>query len=99
MDVTKIIEAIITLIMALLTTVLIPYLKSKISESKYAELKVWVKAAVNAAEMIYTESGKGKEKKEYVLKFLESKGFILDEDVLDVIIESSVLELKKEIME
>lgn len=44
--------------------------------------------------MIYTRTGKGAEKKAYVEQFMSSKGFKLDTDEIDKLIESAVLELK-----
>ena len=46
-------------------------------------------------EMIYNGAGRGAEKKAYVLEYLNSKGYKLDSDTIDKLIESAVLELKK----
>ena len=43
--------------------------------------------------MIYTESGMGQQKKAYVLEFLNSKGFTVDVDSIENLIESAVLDL------
>ena len=96
MDMTKIIEAIITLLVALITIFVIPYIKSKLSANELAEIIKWVKIAVQAAEMIYKESGMGKEKKKFVENFLTEHGIKVDIEQLDALIESAVLELKKE---
>lgn len=50
--------------------------------------------AVTAAEQIYVGSGRGSEKKQYVLEFLNSKGFTVDTNVLDNLIESAVYAMK-----
>lgn len=94
-DLTTIVSAVFTLITALITTFLIPYLKSKVDAEKFDKIKSWVKVAVQAAEMIYTESGMGTAKKAYVVEYLNSKGYNLDTETLDNLIESAVLELKK----
>lgn len=94
MDLTQILIAVITLTTTLITAFLIPFLKAKIGEKKFAELSKWVSIAVAAAEQIYTGSGRGKEKKEYVLAFLNEKGFTIDLDSLDKLIESAVYALK-----
>lgn len=94
-DLTNIVSAVFTLIMAIITTFLIPYLKNKIDADKLDKIKSWVKVAVQAAEMIYTESGMGATKKAYVIEYLNSKGYNLDTETLDNLIESAVLELKK----
>ena len=86
--------ATMTLIMSVITAFLIPYLKEKIGEKRFAELSRWVSVAVTAAEQIYVGSGRGTEKKQYVLEFLNSKGFTVDTNVLDNLIESAVYAMK-----
>lgn len=95
-DLTSLFEAIITLIVALISAFLIPYIKSKVSAEKFETLKSWVKVAVQAAEMLYRESGMGEQKKAYVIEYLNSKGHDLDTDTLNNLIESAVLELNKQ---
>ena len=53
-----------------------------------------MKVAVEAAEMIYVGTGRGEEKKAYVVQYLNSKGYTLDADSINNLIESAVLELK-----
>ena len=55
----------------------------------------WVKIAVEAAEQIYNESGKGKEKFEYVTEWI-SKKFRISKADLKNLIESAVYKLKEE---
>ena len=55
----------------------------------------WVKIAVKAAEQIYNASGQGKEKFEYVSKWISEK-FNIPEADLKNLIESAVFELKKD---
>ena len=50
--------------------------------------------AVEAAEMIYVGAGRGEEKKQYVIDFLNSKGFTLNTAEIENLIEAAVLELK-----
>lgn len=94
-DLTPIANSIIALIAALISAFLIPYIKSKISTEKLAEIQEWAIVAVEAAEMIYKGAGRGAEKKQYVLDFLASKGYSLDTESIDNLIESAVLNLKK----
>lgn len=95
MDLTKIIEAVITLLVAVITAFVIPYIKAKLSENELAEIMKWTKIAVEAAEKIYKESGMGKEKKKYVENFLTEHGIKVDLEQLDALIESAVWELTK----
>lgn len=95
-DITVIIEVVIALAVALVTAFFIPWLKTKVDAEKLSEAAKWVKIAVQAAEMIYTEADMGKFKKNYVLMFLEEKGYTFDENSVNALIESAVLELKAE---
>lgn len=96
-DLTDLILAILTVVFTVISTFLIPYIKSKTTASQYAEIQKWVTIAVEAAEMIYTGTGRGQEKKEYVLAFLNSKGYKLDTESIDNMIEAAVLKLQSEI--
>lgn len=94
-DITPIVEAIVALIAALITAFVIPWLKSKLTAEKLEKIKLWVQIAVEAAEQLYTGSGRGAEKKAYVVDFLNSKGYTLDPDSLDKLIEAAVFNLPK----
>ena len=93
-DYTTLFEGILTVLFALVTLYVIPWIKSKVTAEELADIIKWVKIAVQAAEMIYKESGMGKAKKDYVLTFLADKGIKYDERQIDSLIESAVLELK-----
>lgn len=94
-DLTDIIKAIILLIMAIVSGFLIPMLKRKLSDDKFYDLVNWVRVAVQAAEMIFTESGMGEKKKDYVIDFIQTKGYTVDLYELDALIESEVLKLQE----
>lgn len=94
-DITEVIKYAILLVFAICTTFVIPYIKAKIGDEKFTELQKWVKIGVQAAEMIFKESGMGTVKKEYVIEFLKQKGYTLDTETISNLIESAVLELKK----
>lgn len=94
-DITQTVSAVITIIVALITTFLIPWLKKKFDNESFENIKAWVKVAVEAAEMIYTGVGRGAEKKAYVESFLAEKGIKLDVDTISNLIEAAVLELKQ----
>ena len=91
-DFTVIIEGIIALLSAMVTTFLIPYLKQRLSEEKQKKLLFWVQTAVKAAEQIYG-SKTGQQKKEYVVSFLLSKGIVFNVDEVTAMIESEVYKL------
>ena len=91
-DVTDIIEAVIVLISALITTFLLPYLKQKLSDEKRQKLIFWIETAVKAAEQLYGSKA-GQQKKDYVVAFLLSKGIVADIDEVTALIESEVYKL------
>ena len=93
-DFTVIVECVIALLSAMVTTFLIPYLKQKLTEEKQRKLLFWVQTAVKAAEQVYG-SKTGQKKKEYVVAFLLSKGVVFDVDEVTAMIESEVYKLTK----
>lgn len=93
-DYTEIAGAVITLLSALITTFIIPFLKEKLSQEKLKKLSCWVKIACQAAEQLYG-SKTDKQKKEYVVSFLLSKGIVFDVDEVTALIESEVYKLKE----
>ena len=72
-DITPIIEAVIALIATVITVLVIPWMKSKVSASKWENLQAWAEAGVNAAEAIFIGSKLGKDKRKYVEKYLKEK--------------------------
>ncbi len=93
MDITPVVNAVIALAAALVTAFVIPWVKSKTTAAQREEINYWVKIAVTAAEQIYLGAGKGKEKKKYVLDFLAEKNLKIDEESVDLMIESAVKEM------
>lgn len=92
-DITPIIEAIITVIVLCITTFLIPYIKSKTTSTQQEQIQAWVNIAVMAAEQLIQGSGKGAEKKEYVIKWLNEHNITFDAEKLDAMIEAAVYKL------
>lgn len=97
-DYTLIFEIIITIISAILTGFIIPMLKSRLTAEKHQQLIYWVGIAVKAAEQLFG-SKTGKQKKEYVVSFLLSKGIVFDVDEVTALIESEVYKLQGELRE
>lgn len=92
-DLTSAVQALVSLFVVIITCVIVPYIRKKTTQESFAEICEWVKIAVQAAEQIYTGSGRGTEKKAYVVDFLKKKGFTIDSDSIDALIESYVKEL------
>lgn len=95
-DITEISTLLVKLAFVCIAVFVIPYFKNKLGNDKYSEALKWVMIAVKAAEQLY-DSCDGSKKKQHVLDFIESKGFKLNTDILDKMIESCVLELHNEL--
>ena len=95
----ELILAFIPVLGTVLTIFIIPYIEEKIGNEKLAKYEYWANMAVRAAEMLFVESGKGIDKKTYVVEFLtnlfnKNKVVITDEQ-MNVLIEAAVQELNK----
>ena len=90
MNITPVVNAVIALVAAVITAFIIPWIKSRTTAAQREEIEAWVGIAVVAAEQIYKGSGRGEEKKAYVMDFLKSKGFSIDTASINLMIESAV---------
>ena len=91
-DLTPFVQAAIIFTVAGLSVFAIPYLHSILDTDKFDKLLRCVEFAVKAAEQL-GQTWKGSQKKQYVLNFLSSKGYKIDDAEIDALIEASVLEL------
>ena len=96
-DITIIVEAVVTIIIFVVGTFLLPWIKQKIGDGKTSELIRWVGIFVRAAEQIFRESGMGEQKKAYVLYRLREAGYNVDLEAIDDMIEAAVLDLNREV--
>ena len=76
-DLTPIINAIITLIAAIIAHKVIPWIKARTTNEQQAMMRATVKTLVFAAEQIYG-AGNGEHKLEYVCEMLREKGYNAD---------------------
>lgn len=95
-DLTPVINAVIALAAALITTFVIPWLRRKTTAEDRAEMLKWVEIAVAAAQQLYHQLD-GAKRKEYVLNFLAGKGYTMEGPELDAAIEAAVLRLHREL--
>lgn len=93
-DITPVISAVITLLSAVVTVFLVPWIKRQTSAKDREELLKWVEIAVAAAEQLFDPS-QGEDKKESVVEFLREKGFVFSEAEIDTAIEAAVLKLHR----
>lgn len=98
MNITSILEAVISLACALITAFLIPYIKSKHNAEEINKVLTVVETIVAAAEQIGENLGlSGDEKKEYVVQRLEELGYTIDGTLNDYI-EAAVISLHNELV-
>lgn len=99
-NVFDLILAIIPVLGVIITGFVVPFIKEKIGSERLAKYEYWVNTAVQAAEMLFTESGSGVEKKQYVVNFLNDmfnkNKVVITEDQLNLLIESAVKQMKME---
>ena len=93
-NLTPITVAIIGVVIIAISAYLIPYIKTKMTEEQLKNLYTWTEVGVKAAEQL-CKSGviKKEERKEYVLDFLANKGFTVDFNEIEALIESFVKDL------
>lgn len=94
MDITWILEIVVTVLLPILVTVTLQYVKSKTTAQQRAFIVTMVKTAVQAAEQI-TGLKTGSDKKSYVMQYLNGKGLSLGMAELNAMIESAVFEINQ----
>lgn len=92
MDITQLVIGVIGICVLFVTMVILPLARAKFGNENVEEFLRWVKIGVQAAEQIYAITD-GEQKKMYVLEFLDSKGYDINEGEVDKAIEAAVLEL------
>lgn len=96
----NILKIVVTVATALISAYVIPLLKAKLQEAKYARLLEMVEIAVRAAEQTIKGSGMGNVKKDEVVKFVTEwmldHGIAITQQQLDQLIECAVYNLKME---
>lgn len=82
-DLTPVLQAVISLAAVLITALLIPWLKTKLSLEQQQKFAAVVRTLVYAAEQIYSTEKSGSNKLAYVKRELESRGYTVDEAVIE----------------
>ena len=92
-DVTEVVVALIGFLSIIITTVVFPLIKSKLTNSQWETIKNYALAGVKAAEIIFNAQGKGEEKLEWVSSYIESQckkhGIEIDMDTVRIAIENA----------
>ena len=99
-DLTPIIQLAIVLIGTIITSFLIPWIKSKVTQEQWWIIQDITKVAVRAAEVLYKGSGRGEEKLEYVMtyikEFCSEKGIYFNDDAIRQTVENMVKKMNDE---
>lgn len=93
MDNINILQVVLTLLSVVITGIVIPLIRAKVSKTDLEKALVIADIAVKAAEQIYKESGKGPIKKKYVIDYLKNSGLSLSDEEINALIEATVKEL------
>lgn len=93
----KIIGAVITIVVALISAYVVPYLKQKVTANDMETIKMYIQIAIRCADQIYTKE-QWQEKKqfvfEYICKVVDEKLHIkLTPEDIDNLIEGLVNEI------
>lgn len=95
----NIVLLLIPVIGAVITGILIPYVKTKISATQMDEIIKWVTKAVQAAEVLFDAPKSGEEKREYVINFIDkmfnSKKEVITKDQIRILLESAWKQMKE----
>lgn len=94
-----VLEVVLTLAVAVITGVVVPYIRSKIETDKLSKLDYYIKLGIRSAEQIFDGDGKGEEKKKYVVNYITeiiNRNLKIDitPEELDTIIEGMVNNVK-----
>lgn len=96
----QIILMIIPILSTAITYFVIPYIRANIDTEKLAQYKEWASLAVKTAEMLWQETGHGKDKKQYAVDFLNrifnARKTVISEEQINVLIEAAVRQMKEE---
>lgn len=96
-DITQIMVALIGLLGIIVTSVVVPLIKSKLTNSQWESIKNYALAGVQAAEIIFNAQGKGEEKLDWASDFIEAQckehGIEIDMETIRVAIENAWKEL------
>ena len=92
-DITEIVVAVLGLLGLIITTVLVPWIKSKMTNEQWQMIVNYAYAGVQAAEIIFNAQGQGEAKFEWVADYIEQQcaahGIKIDGDTIKVVIENA----------
>ena len=92
-DLTQIVVALIGLLGLVVTSVLVPLIKSKLTEAQWQMIEAYAIAGVQAAEIIFSAQGQGEAKLRWVSEYITNQclahGIKIDAETVRVAIENA----------
>lgn len=92
-DITQIMVALIGLLGIIVTSVVVPLIKSKMTNEQWESIRNYALAGVQAAEIIFNAQGKDEEKLQWVSDYIEAQckehGIKIDMDTVRIAIENA----------
>lgn len=96
-DLTNLLEIIVTLVATVASLFLIPWLKSKTTSEQREDMLKWVDIAVAAAQQLYHQRD-GETRLDYALSVLAERGYDVNSDAVLDAVEAAVLKLHQQLM-
>ena len=92
-DITQIVVALIGLMSLVITSVIVPLIKSKLTDAQWQMIETYAIAGVQAAEIIFNAQGQGEEKLRWVSEYITNQclahGIKIDAETVRVAIENA----------
>ena len=92
-DLTQIVVAVIGLLGLIITSVIVPLIKSKLTDAQWQMVKTYAIAGVQAAEIIFNAQGQGEAKLHWVSEYITNQcaahGIKIDAETVRVAIENA----------
>ena len=99
-DLTPILQITIMLAVVIITSFVIPWIKSKTTQEQWQMIQDIAKISTKAAEILFKGSGRGQEKLEYVMtyikEFCSEKGIYFNDDAIRQTVENMVKKMNDE---
>ena len=93
MDLTQIVVALIGLMGLVITSVIVPLIKSKLTDAQWQMVRAYAIAGVQAAEIIFNAQGQGEAKLRWVSEYITNQclahGIKIDAETVRVAIENA----------
>ena len=93
LDLTQIVVALIGLMGLVITSVIVPLIKSKLTDAQWQMVRAYAIAGVQAAEIIFNAQGQGEAKLRWVSEYITNQclahGIKIDADTVRVAVENA----------